>query len=73
MQFEGSFVAFRSSRECARQGFALGLTVLVSAFPCIKMDALFKLTVDLLEDQDKDCLFGCLFTSGDIAISGKLT
>ncbi|XP_075096234.1 pentatricopeptide repeat-containing protein At4g13650-like [Nicotiana tabacum] len=53
-----------SSRECARQGFALGLAILVSAFPCIKLDALSKLTVDLLEDQDKDCLFGCLFTYG---------
>ena len=35
--------------QCARQGFALGLTVLVGAIPCIKIDALLKLTVDLLE------------------------
>ena len=35
--------------QCARQGFALGMTVLVGAVPCIKVDALLKLIVELLE------------------------
>ncbi|MCD7451609.1 hypothetical protein HAX54_012871 [Datura stramonium] len=69
-----------SSRECARQGFALGMTVLVGAIPCIKVDALLKLIVELLEisssmkGQDiKDCLLGRLFAYGAIARSGRLT
>ncbi|XP_059313830.1 rDNA transcriptional regulator pol5 isoform X1 [Lycium ferocissimum] len=69
-----------SSRECARQGFALGMTVLVGAVPCIKVDALLKLIVELLEfsssmkGQDiKDCLLGRLFAYGAIARSGRLT
>ncbi|GFY89461.1 DNA polymerase V family [Actinidia rufa] len=69
-----------SSRECARQGFALGLTVLVGAIPCIKIDALLKLTVDLLEvsssmkgQEVRDCLLGRLFAYGAIARSGRLT
>lgn len=35
--------------QCARQGFALGMAVLVGAVPCIKVDALLKLIVELLE------------------------
>lgn len=69
-----------SSRECARQGFALGMAVLVGAVPCIKVDALLKLIVELLEisssmkGQDKkDCLLGRLFAYGAIARSGGLT
>lgn len=69
-----------SSRECARQGFALGMAVLVGAVPCIKVDALFKLIVELLEisssmkGQDiKDCLLGRLFAYGAIARSRRLT
>ncbi|XP_015061041.1 rDNA transcriptional regulator pol5 [Solanum pennellii] len=69
-----------SSRECARQGFALGMTVLVGAVPCIKVDALLKLIVELLEisssmkGQDmKDCLLGRLFAYGSIARSGRFT
>ncbi|XVF67335.1 hypothetical protein PTKIN_Ptkin10aG0112800 [Pterospermum kingtungense] len=38
-----------SSRECARQGFALGLTALVATIPSIKVDSLLKLMVNLLE------------------------
>lgn len=69
-----------SSRECARQGFALGLTVLASAIPSIKIDALMKLVVDLLEvsssmkgQEVKDCLLGRLFAYGAIARSGRLS
>ncbi|KAF5936948.1 hypothetical protein HYC85_024454 [Camellia sinensis] len=69
-----------SSRECARQGFALGLTVLVGAIPSIKVDALLKLIVDLLEvsssmkgQEVRDCLLGRLFAYGSIARSGRLT
>lgn len=35
--------------QCARQGFALGLTILVGAITSIRVDALLKLIVDLLE------------------------
>ena len=35
--------------QCARQGFALGLTMLVGAVPSIAIDSLLKLLVDLLE------------------------
>ncbi|KAL6964196.1 DNA-directed DNA polymerase [Sarracenia purpurea var. burkii] len=69
-----------SSRECARQGFALGLTILVGSISNIKVDALLKLIVDLLEvsssmkgQEVKECLFGRLFAYGAIARSGRLT
>ncbi|KAL3538735.1 hypothetical protein ACH5RR_002101 [Cinchona calisaya] len=68
-----------SSRECARQGFALGLTVLVGSVPNIKMDSLLKLIVDLLEvssstkgQEARDCLLGRLFAYGALARSGKI-
>ncbi|KAA8545689.1 hypothetical protein F0562_020860 [Nyssa sinensis] len=68
-----------SSRECARQGFALGLTLLVGAIPSIKVDSLLKLVVDLLEvsssmkgQEVKDCLLGRLFAYGALARSGRL-
>ncbi|KAG5526172.1 hypothetical protein RHGRI_032450 [Rhododendron griersonianum] len=68
-----------SSRECARQGFALGLTILVGAITSIRVDALLKLIVDLLEvsssmkgQEVKDCLLGRLFAYGAIARSGRL-
>lgn len=35
--------------QCARQGFALGLSLLVGAVPNIKVDPLLKLIVNLLE------------------------
>ncbi|GAV65086.1 LOW QUALITY PROTEIN: DNA_pol_phi domain-containing protein [Cephalotus follicularis] len=69
-----------SSRECARQGFALGLTLLVCTIPSIKVDSLLKLIVDLLEvsssmkGQDaRDCLLGRLFAYGAVAHSGRLS
>ncbi|KAJ0077787.1 hypothetical protein Patl1_37204 [Pistacia atlantica] len=69
-----------SSRECARPGFSLGLTLLVSKIPSIKVDSLLKLIVDLLEVSSsmkgleaRDCLLGRLFAYGAIARSGRLT
>ncbi|XP_004485631.1 uncharacterized protein [Cicer arietinum] len=68
-----------SSRECARQGFALGLTVLVNAIHKIRVDSFLKLIVDLLEvtssmkgQEAKDCLLGRLFAYGALARSGRL-
>ncbi|KAM7250192.1 hypothetical protein ACFE04_022075 [Oxalis oulophora] len=68
-----------SSRECARQGFALGLTLLVGAVPSIRIDSLLKLIVDLLEysssmkgQEAKDNLFGRLFAYGALSRSGRL-
>ncbi|XP_010546365.1 PREDICTED: DNA polymerase V-like [Tarenaya hassleriana] len=68
-----------SSRECARQGFALGLTLLVGAISSIKAESLMKLIVDALavsssmKGQDvKECLLGRLFAYGALARSGRL-
>ncbi|KAD4179224.1 hypothetical protein E3N88_27815 [Mikania micrantha] len=68
-----------SSRECARQGFALGLTMLVGTVPSIALDSLLTLIVDLLEvsssmkgQEIKDCLLGRLFAYGSLARSGRL-
>ncbi|XVE49423.1 hypothetical protein DITRI_Ditri01bG0081300 [Diplodiscus trichospermus] len=69
-----------SSRECARQGFALGLTALLATIPSIKVDSLLKLIVNLLEvsssmkgQEVRDCLLGRLFAYGALARSGRLT
>ncbi|CAL0300835.1 unnamed protein product [Lupinus luteus] len=69
-----------SSRECARQGFALGLTVLVGTIHKLRIDSFLKLVVDLLEvtssmkgQEAKDCLLGRLFAYGALARSGRLT
>ncbi|KAJ7968340.1 DNA polymerase V [Quillaja saponaria] len=68
-----------SSRECARQGFALGLTIIIGTIPSIRIDSLFKLVVDLLEvsssmkgQEVRDCLLGRLFAYGAVARSGRL-
>ncbi|KAF9665861.1 hypothetical protein SADUNF_Sadunf16G0168800 [Salix dunnii] len=68
-----------SSRECARQGFALGLALLIGTIPSIKVDSVMKLIVDMLEvsssmkGQDiRDCLLGQLFAYGALARSGRL-
>ncbi|XP_057977896.1 rDNA transcriptional regulator pol5 [Malania oleifera] len=69
-----------SSRECARQGFALGLTMLVERIHAIKTDSLLKLIAHLLEvsssmkgQEARDCLLGRLFAYGALARSGRLT
>ncbi|XP_028782169.1 rDNA transcriptional regulator pol5 [Neltuma alba] len=68
-----------SSRECARQGFALGLTVVIGSIPNIRVESFFKLVVDLLEvtasmkgQEARDCLLGRLFAYGALARSGRL-
>ncbi|CAI9781808.1 unnamed protein product [Fraxinus pennsylvanica] len=69
-----------SSRECARQGFALGLTILVGTVSSIKVESLLKLIVNLLEisssmkgQEARDYLLGRLFAYGALARSGRLT
>ncbi|XP_022876353.1 DNA polymerase V-like [Olea europaea var. sylvestris] len=69
-----------SSREYARQGFALGLSVLVGTVSSIKVEYLLKLIVNLLEvsssmkgQEARDCLLGRLFAYGALARSGRLT
>ncbi|CAI0475712.1 unnamed protein product [Linum tenue] len=68
-----------SSRECARQGFALGLTLLICTISSIKVDSLLKLIVETLEvsasmkgEEVRDCLLGRLFSYGALARSGRL-
>lgn len=69
-----------SSRECARQGFALGLTILVGTISSIKLDALLKLIIDLLEvsssmkgQEIRDGLLGRLFAYGALTRSGRIS
>ncbi|KAJ8768977.1 hypothetical protein K2173_023972 [Erythroxylum novogranatense] len=69
-----------SSRECARQGFAVGLTALIGTISNISLDSLLKLIVELLDvsssmmgQEVRDCLLGHLFAYGAIARSGRLT
>ncbi|XP_020253656.1 DNA polymerase V-like [Asparagus officinalis] len=68
-----------SSRECARQGFALGLSIVVAKIPTIKVEPLMKSIVNLLEvsasmkgQEAKDCFLGRLFAYGALARSGRL-
>jgi DNA polymerase phi len=68
-----------SSRECARQGFALGLTLPVSVISSINVESLLNLIADSLSvsssmtGQDiKECLLGRLFAYGALARSGRL-
>ncbi|KAL6218385.1 hypothetical protein ACLB2K_011599 [Fragaria x ananassa] len=68
-----------SSRECARQGFAVGLTMLGSTIRSIKVDSLLKLIVDFLEvtssmkgQEQRDRLLGRLFAYGALGRSGRL-
>ncbi|KAJ0962754.1 hypothetical protein J5N97_027876 [Dioscorea zingiberensis] len=69
-----------SSRECARQGFALGLAVIVGTIPSIRVDSVMKLIDDELkvtakmEGQDaRECLLGRLFAYGSLARSGRIS
>ncbi|XP_010461774.1 PREDICTED: myb-binding protein 1A-like isoform X2 [Camelina sativa] len=68
-----------SSRECARQGFALGLTLPLSVISSINLESLLNLIVESLsisssmKGQDiKECLLGRLFAYGALARSGRL-
>ncbi|KAJ8465662.1 hypothetical protein OPV22_028214 [Ensete ventricosum] len=68
-----------SSRECARQGFALGLAAVVGTIPTIKLNSVMKLITDLLEvsssmkgQEAKDYLLGRLFAYGSLARSGRI-
>ncbi|XP_008811975.2 rDNA transcriptional regulator pol5-like [Phoenix dactylifera] len=68
-----------SSRECARQGFALGLTAVVGSIHTVEVESVMKLIVDLLEisssmkgQEARDCLLGRLFAYGSLARSGRI-
>ncbi|CAN0898649.1 rDNA transcriptional regulator pol5 [Linum grandiflorum] len=68
-----------SSRECARQGYALGLSLLVCTISSIKVDSILKVILEILEvtasmrgQEAKDCLLGRLFSYGALARSGRL-
>ncbi|XP_008806265.2 myb-binding protein 1A-like protein [Phoenix dactylifera] len=68
-----------SSRECARQGFALGLSAVVGAIHTLEVEPVMKLIVDLLEisssmkgQEVRDCLLGRLFAYGALARSGRI-
>ncbi|OEL18924.1 hypothetical protein BAE44_0020058 [Dichanthelium oligosanthes] len=69
-----------SSREYARQGFALGLAVVLESIRAIRIEALMKLIPNLLEysssmkgPEAKDNLLGRLFGFGAIARSGRVS
>ncbi|KAL9266042.1 rDNA transcriptional regulator pol5-like protein [Drosera capensis] len=76
----GSLEGFRRpERWFARQGFALGLTVLVGAIRSIRVDLVLKLILQSLEvtssmkgQEAKDCFLGRLFAYGALARSGRL-
>ncbi|KAI0488592.1 hypothetical protein KFK09_028430 [Dendrobium nobile] len=68
-----------SSRECARQGFSLGLAVVVEMIPAVKLEPVMKLIINLLEVSSamkgleaRDCYLGRLFAYGSLARSHRL-
>ncbi|XP_068640137.1 rDNA transcriptional regulator pol5 [Aristolochia californica] len=68
-----------SSRAYSRQGFALGLAVVLSKVPGIKVDTVMKLVVDKIEisssmkgQEARDCFLGRLFAYGALARSGRI-
>ncbi|KAH0448617.1 hypothetical protein IEQ34_022417 [Dendrobium chrysotoxum] len=68
-----------SSRECARQGFSLGLAVVVEMIPAVKLVPVMKLIINLLEVSSamkgleaRDCYLGRLFAYGSLARSHRL-
>lgn len=69
-----------SSREYARQGFALGLAVVLESIQAISVEAVMKLIPNLLEysasmkgPEAKDNLLGRLFAFGSLARSGRVS
>ncbi|CAN6455380.1 unnamed protein product [Victoria cruziana] len=68
-----------SSRECARQGFALGLTAVLGTIKSINTVSILELIDNLLEvsssmkgQEARDCLLGRLFAYGALARSGQM-
>ncbi|KAI5077513.1 hypothetical protein GOP47_0007337 [Adiantum capillus-veneris] len=68
-----------SSRECARQGFAMALASLIEAFPRLKTGSILKLIRKTLEvtssmkgQEKRDGLLGQLFALGAVIRSGRL-
>ncbi|KAG8058062.1 hypothetical protein GUJ93_ZPchr0002g25819 [Zizania palustris] len=69
-----------SSREFARQGFALGLALVLESMHAISVEAIMKLIPNLLEysasmkgPEAKDNLLGRLFGYGSIVRSGRVS
>ncbi|XP_051195277.1 uncharacterized protein [Lolium perenne] len=69
-----------SSREFARQGFALGLATVLESVEAISVEAVIKLIPNLLEysasmkgPEAKDNLLGRLFGFGSLARSGRVS
>uniref|UniRef100_K3YPC9 DNA polymerase V n=1 Tax=Setaria italica TaxID=4555 RepID=K3YPC9_SETIT len=69
-----------SSREYARQGFALGLAVVLESIRAIRVEAVMKLIPNLLEysssmkgPEAKDNVLGRLFGFGAIVRSGRVS
>ncbi|TVU33504.1 hypothetical protein EJB05_25327 [Eragrostis curvula] len=69
-----------SSREFARQGFALGLAVVLESIRAISIEAIMKLIPNLLEysssmkgPEAKDNLLGRLFGFGSLVRSGRIS
>ncbi|KAL6629791.1 hypothetical protein ACP70R_029556 [Stipagrostis hirtigluma subsp. patula] len=69
-----------SSREFARQGFALGLAAVLESIRAISVEAIMKLIPNLLEysssmkgPEAKDNLLGRLFGFGSIVRSGRVS
>ncbi|GJN18938.1 hypothetical protein PR202_gb06150 [Eleusine coracana subsp. coracana] len=69
-----------SSREFARQGFALGLAVVLESIRSIRVEAIMKLIPTLLEysssmkgPEAKDNLLGRLFGFGSLVRSGQIS
>ncbi|CAA6658932.1 unnamed protein product [Spirodela intermedia] len=69
----------RGSPLPERQGFALGLTVVVGSVPAIRVDSIMKLVFQFLEvsssrkgQEVRDSLIGRLFAYGALARSGRV-
>ncbi|XP_062224134.1 uncharacterized protein LOC133922706 [Phragmites australis] len=69
-----------SSREFARQGFALGLAIVLESIRAISVEAVMKLIPNLLEysssmkgPEAKDNILGRLFGFGALARSGRVS
>ncbi|KAM0933020.1 putative DNA-directed DNA polymerase [Dioscorea sansibarensis] len=69
-----------SSRECARQGFALGLAGIVGTSPSVNVESVMKLieyelrVTAKMEGQDaREGLLGRLFAYGSLARSGRIS
>ncbi|KAK8938561.1 hypothetical protein KSP39_PZI011336 [Platanthera zijinensis] len=68
-----------STRECARQGFSLGLAVVLEKITAVKVESVMRLIIKKLNipsgmkgQEARDLLLGRLFTYGSLARSHRL-